>query len=376
MTLRGGERLDVGQTVEVLFSATRTELEISKGFVWEGRFGMAVLNAEGETAAKESGGERKRKRRAEPSLSKWRTEGEQKTYSSKLIEALRHVRRSSPAGPILTAAAAATATDHPQSRAVRQAADRALAVAARGRTRWSRAILCGRTLKRRVRPRVGRPKPVGASAAREAERNKPPALEKKAKVLGRLVPGCRKLALPTLLEEVSDYIAALEMQVRAMSAIAEVLSGTGVASSSPPSAEPIKEREGVEPLDGCIHSEKVTTKQAEIILTDLQAREGNMSWLLNVYALPKEGGRAGGLSQAQQAQLVLCGVVLCDMNHVCVSCINMANKGHGDGNRGGGTLVLGLCHTPLGFFCCDCQHHVMWVGRGGEGGREGRKEGS
>ncbi|RRT44441.1 hypothetical protein B296_00040387 [Ensete ventricosum] len=188
---------------------------------------MAISNAEGESAAKEGGGGRKRKRREEPSLAKWRTQGEQRTYSSKLIEALRRVRRSSAAG-------AAAATHHARSRAVREAADRALAAAARGRTRWSRAILSGRTLKRRIRPGCFRPKPVGSSAA-AALRGKPATLEKKARVLGRLVPGCRKLSLPTLLEEVSDYIAALEMQVRAMSAIADALS----AASSAPAAEPI-----------------------------------------------------------------------------------------------------------------------------------------
>ncbi|RWW05534.1 hypothetical protein GW17_00031182 [Ensete ventricosum] len=189
---------------------------------------MAISNAEGESAAKEGGGGRKRKRREEPSLAKWRTQGEQRTYSSKLIEALRRVRRSSAAG-------AAAATHHARSRAVREAADRALAAAARGRTRWSRAILSGRTLKRRIRRGCFRPKPVGSSAAAAALRGKPATLEKKARVLGRLVPGCRKLSLPTLLEEVSDYIAALEMQVRAMSAIADALS----AASSAPAAEPM-----------------------------------------------------------------------------------------------------------------------------------------
>ncbi|CAD5192580.1 unnamed protein product [Musa acuminata subsp. burmannicoides] len=185
---------------------------------------MAISNAERETAAaKEGGGERKRKRGAEKPLAKWRTQGEQKTYSSKLVEALRRVRRSSPAA----------STDHSRSRAVRAAADRALALAARGQTRWSRAILSGRTLKLRVRAlaRAGGPKSLGGVAtvfaSRPAEKTKPQALERKARVLGRLVPGCRKLPLATILEEASDYIAALEMQVRAMSTIANILSAAG-----------------------------------------------------------------------------------------------------------------------------------------------------
>ncbi|CAL9206516.1 unnamed protein product, partial [Musa hybrid cultivar] len=197
---------------------------------WVVGFEMAISNAGGDPATgNEGGGERKRKRRADPPVAKWRTEGEQKTYSSKLIEAIHRVRRSS----------AAAATDHSRSRAVRAAADRALAVAGRGRTRWSRAILSGRKLKLwvRARARACRRKPLGsitaASATHTTPKNKPPTLERKARVLGRLVPGCRKLPLPTLLEEASDYIAALEMQVRAMSAIAEILSAAGAAAAEP-----------------------------------------------------------------------------------------------------------------------------------------------
>ncbi|XP_038980169.1 transcription factor bHLH148-like [Phoenix dactylifera] len=152
---------------------------------------------------------------------RWRTDAERRIYSSKLLEALRRLRRTSPASPLRT-------------RAVREAADRATAAAARGRTRWSRAILSGSRslrLKSRRRPGVAaassRPRKVAALAMPERRRSSAPDIRRRVRVLGRLVPGCRKASFPTLLEETSDYIAALQMQVRAMSELAEMLSGSG-----------------------------------------------------------------------------------------------------------------------------------------------------
>ncbi|KAL6990096.1 hypothetical protein U1Q18_015844 [Sarracenia purpurea var. burkii] len=156
----------------------------------------------------------------------WKSEAQQQLYSSKLLQALRQVRvSSSPSAP-------------KRGRAVREAADRVLAVTAKGRTRWSRAILKNRLkLKfmknRRQRAAVtgnNRSKKPRVSVLRLKSKNLP-AVQRKARVLGRLVPGCRKEPLPVILEEATDYIAALEMQVRAMSALADMLSGSGSSAS-------------------------------------------------------------------------------------------------------------------------------------------------
>ncbi|CAN0897272.1 Transcription factor bHLH149 [Linum grandiflorum] len=172
---------------------------------------------------------------------RWKTEAEHRIYSSKLLEALRSSRRSS------TTAAPATR--------VRDAADRVLAAAARGSTRWSRAILAKRRRLTRVR-KVRRARVVGEAIRRnprfvvsteeeeEETNNSPPAVDKKIRTLSRLVPGCRKAPLTNLLEEVGDYIAALEMQVKAMAALAEILSpgggggGVPITIQNPAAADP------------------------------------------------------------------------------------------------------------------------------------------
>lgn len=188
----------------------------------------AVTDSEGVDRSMES----KRKRRKMESESqtmnpegRWRTAAEQQIYSAKLVDAITKVRRNS----------AAAAAVH-RGRVVREAADRVLATAAKGRTRWSRAILTSRVglrMRKRRKAIV-----AGDNRLRKpAARKQVPALQRRVRVLGRLVPGCRRLPFSNILEEATDYIAALEMQVRAMTAIAELLSGTGASSSNlqPPS---------------------------------------------------------------------------------------------------------------------------------------------
>ncbi|CAF1924377.1 unnamed protein product [Brassica oleracea var. botrytis] len=126
------------------------------------------------------------------SLKRWRTNRVQQIYASKLVEALRRVRqRSNDGGKITSAAREIHDTGEPSSH------------------RWSRAVLATR---------------VRASLKKHKK-------EKKLKILGRLVPGCRKVTVPNLLDEATDYIAALEMQVRAMESLAELLAATAPRST-------------------------------------------------------------------------------------------------------------------------------------------------
>lgn len=141
-------------------------------------------------------------RKAQPPT-KWRTAAKQRVYGRRLLDALR-------------------ATAGGGARAVKDAADSALALTARGQSRWSRAILLGRRrncrklllpIKDKIRSGRGRTRQASAPRGRDRMR-----------VLRRLVPGCRKLSAPCVLEEAADYVAALEMQVKAMRALADEFS--------------------------------------------------------------------------------------------------------------------------------------------------------
>ncbi|KAM7470051.1 hypothetical protein LguiA_008234 [Lonicera macranthoides] len=148
---------------------------------------------------------------------RWKTDSEQQIYKSKLISALRQVRRNSPS---------------PATSAVKDTADRVLAVTAKGRTRWSRAILNSRLRMKKIN--VIKHKKIKKCNSKLkvtgdilSKKRSLPLLQRKVRVLGRLVPGCRKLSFPNLLEEATDYIAALEMQVKAMATLTGLLTGAG-----------------------------------------------------------------------------------------------------------------------------------------------------
>ncbi|KAL3505613.1 hypothetical protein ACH5RR_030995 [Cinchona calisaya] len=163
----------------------------------------------------------------------WKSDTQQQVYSSKLLQALRQVRISAGGG----------GASPKRGRAVREAADRVLAVSAKGRTRWSRAILTNRIKLKFMKKSSNKRQRVTVTGNNRFHK-KPrlsilrlktknlPAFQRKARALGRLVPGCRKQPVPVILEEASDYIAALEMQVRAMSALTQLLSGAASSSSS------------------------------------------------------------------------------------------------------------------------------------------------
>ncbi|PHT48678.1 Transcription factor [Capsicum baccatum] len=160
-------------------------------------------------------------------ITEWNSQSQQQVYSYKLLKALHQAQTSSSAPK--------------GGRAVRKVADRVLAIAAKGRSRWSRAILTNR-LKLKFIKRLSKRQKIAASPTirlpkkPRASMLKPrmkylPAFQKKARVLSHIVPGCREQPLPVVLEEATDYIAALEMQIRAMSALADLLSGASTSNA-------------------------------------------------------------------------------------------------------------------------------------------------
>lgn len=147
----------------------------------------------------------------------WKSDAQQQIYSSKLLRALQQVRQSS-----------SSEAQPSAPRRVRDAAYGVLAATARGRSRWSRAILTNRLKlkfmkKNNMAKRQRKVMTVIAAGNRSQKKSKVsvlrlkskclPAFQRKARVLSRLVPGCRKQPLPVVLEETTDYIAALQMQV-------------------------------------------------------------------------------------------------------------------------------------------------------------------
>ncbi|KZV49880.1 hypothetical protein F511_42154 [Dorcoceras hygrometricum] len=166
----------------------------------------------------------------------WKSDAQHQIYTSKLLQALRQVRQSSASTPQKSA-----------SRRVHEAADKVLAATARGRSRWSRAMLVNRLKLKFMKKNITKRQQsvmtgITTGSSRQLKKSKVsilrlkskslPAVQRKTRILGRLIPGCRKQPLQVVLEEATDYISALELQVRVMSALADLLSVSGSSSST------------------------------------------------------------------------------------------------------------------------------------------------
>ncbi|CAL9059377.1 unnamed protein product [Musa banksii] len=212
----------------------QTELNIRIGFEDKFARAMDVDPSSRLSSISQSINLVRREKKMKPGLTaqaetKWRTAAQEQVYGRRLLEALRSTG-GAPAGP----------------RAVKEAADSALALTARGQSRWSRAILLGRCCPRRKlllkaggRIRRGRRQPRPSAPVPQQQvsaelRGK--KVRDRLRVLGRLVPGCRKLSASGLLEEAGDYVAALEMQVKTMTALTEALSAASLSAG--PTGEP------------------------------------------------------------------------------------------------------------------------------------------
>ncbi|XP_074560340.1 transcription factor bHLH148-like, partial [Curcuma longa] len=142
-------------------------------------------------------------------VNRWRNSSKESAYRRRLVEVLR-------------SAALNARSSGPCS--IKEEVDSALAMTAHGRSRWSRAILFARRCR-------GRKLLAKAGGTRRRVTSAPPLSTKKGnklghqlRALGRLVPGCRKLPALILLEEAADYLAALDMQAKALRELTDVLS--------------------------------------------------------------------------------------------------------------------------------------------------------
>ncbi|XP_042460299.1 transcription factor bHLH150-like [Zingiber officinale] len=147
-------------------------------------------------------------------VNRWRSSSKERAYRRRLVE-------------VLCSAAANSRSSGPCS--IKEAADSALATTAHGRSRWSRAILFARRCRGGGSSSRKLLAKAGGTRCRLTSAPPPPTkkgnkLGHRLRALGRLVPGCRKLPALTLLEEAADYLAALEMQAKALRDLTDILS--------------------------------------------------------------------------------------------------------------------------------------------------------
>ncbi|WOL04723.1 transcription factor bHLH147-like [Canna indica] len=148
-----------------------------------------------------------------PPETKWRTAEQDRVFCRRLLDALR-----------------AAASCGPPT--VKEAADSALAITARGESRWSQVVLLGRHHRRKllrlkangqIRRGCRRMRPAVAAVGGRK-------VGDRLRLLRRLVSGCRKLSVRSVLEDAADYVAALEMQVKAMRALADALAAAATSA--------------------------------------------------------------------------------------------------------------------------------------------------
>ncbi|KAJ0236680.1 hypothetical protein HA466_0253850 [Hirschfeldia incana] len=195
---------------------------------------------------------------SQSSVQKWRSEKQQQIYSTNIIQSLRELRINASTDP------SAKLSPRGGGRAVRDAAYRSLAVTARGRTLWSRAILSKSVRvklkfrkQNRLRTSNSHPTVVSITGTNRLRKKRATvlrlkakgftAVQRKVKLLSRLIPGCRKQPLPVVLEETTDYIVAMEMQIRALNAIISTVGSSSAVPGSLP--ETVNDGEETHMLD-------------------------------------------------------------------------------------------------------------------------------
>lgn len=160
----------------------------------------------------------------------WKSKDQQELYRSKLIQALRQIQLGS--SPISG------------GHVVREAANQVLAMTTKGHTRWSQAILTNKVIRKAIKHNLRQRRVVVPTMVAKRRFRKPrvgilrlksknlSAVQRKACDLRHLVPGCRKQPLSVVLDEVTDYICAVEMQVKVMATLADLFS----SNNQPPSS--------------------------------------------------------------------------------------------------------------------------------------------
>ena len=153
--------------------------------------------------------------------SKWRSGTQHKIYGRRLLDALRATGGGQPRAVKARGRFGAGAHGaRPDALEPRNPAGRRRVLVKAG----------GKIRRRHRRPQHAKSK-AAAFAGAAADSKEGGKVQERLRVLGRLVPGCRKLPSPELLEEAVDYVAALQMQVNTMRALADALAAAQLSDA-------------------------------------------------------------------------------------------------------------------------------------------------